>query len=129
MSNCVNDVKSAMAGAALTLEEEKIIEEWCAYGAAPFMIVRLLKFNRAAVELRGLIKAKGLAGDEALWNLAFELLAKLMDPAKALEQAWKEIAASRAEKAAQAIPEKLEKFRSASGPGSTGRSPGKGSQD
>lgn len=110
MSNCVNDVALAMAGAKLTAEENRLVDEWCD-GAPAFMIVRVLKFNRATVELREMIKKMGLAGDEELWGLAFELLAKLMDPSKALAQAKSELDKRRATKAIQAIPGKIKKIR------------------
>lgn len=98
MSACQDEVAAGMAGAVLTPEEKAQIELWCGDSPA-FMIVRVLKFNRACEELRQLFKASECANDNEMWELAFSLMSVHLNPKVALEQAKTELTQSRFAKA------------------------------
>ena len=98
MTKCEEQVAIAMAGATLTPEERRTVDELCvAYPA--YLVVHQLKFDRARKELLLLFGSAGFSNDQNLWELANALLAILMDPKAALEQAKSELDQSSATKA------------------------------
>ena len=105
MAKCEEEVIAAMGGATLSPAESMLVEDLCGKGFAAFMIVDLLQAERAGAELAALMKASGFGNDEELWELAFQLLATVKDPKKALDQARAALSKERALKAKNMLRE------------------------
>lgn len=111
MTKCEEEVIATIGGATLSPAESMLVKEFCGKRLPPFAIVSILKADRAAAKLSALMDASGSANDEALWELAFELLATLKDPQKALDQARKSLDMDRAKSAAKGVDAAIKKLR------------------